>query len=82
MRVHLPCHCQDCLEKWCYNRLDDYAKSKITVLGEDYKEHLLAYMHESQLPEFLGGTFRSELEEAKAESAPEQEQNIAAVQLV
>lgn len=58
--------------------LDDYAKSKITVLGDDFTEHLLAHMHESQLPEFLGGTFRSELEEAKAESALEQNQNIAA----
>ena len=52
------------------------------MLGDDFTEHLLAHMHESQLPEFLGGTFRSELEEAKAESALEQNQNIAAVQLV
>ena len=36
--------------------IDEKTRNKIVILGSDYKQQLLEFVDEDQLPDFLGGT--------------------------
>ena len=60
--------------------LDEYAKERITVLGDDHAQVLLKEIDKDQLPAFLGGAYQTPAEEIVAQAAAqlEESQSIAA----
>jgi len=45
----------------CKGFLDEKTRKKIKMLGSSYRETLLEYLNNEDIPEFLGGTSQGEL---------------------